>query len=473
VSEHDELIQRAEARVGLTLNDKWRLDRLLGVGGMASVYAATHRNQKRVAVKVLHGELSRNTEARARFLREGYLANTVRHSGVVMVDDDDVLDDGSAFLVMELLEGENLDARQRRHGGTLPVAEVLAFAEQVLGVLVAAHEKGIVHRDLKPENLFVTASGEIKVLDFGIARQEEAPSAGGEGNDGGPPRGPGTRVGIVLGTPTYMAPEQARARWDEVDGRTDLWALGATMFVLLSGRLVHEAGPVNEELGLAITAQARSLATAAPHVPPAVAAFVDRALAFDKAARWPDAQTMLSALRDLRASLPEPAAEASSSDPPPLAPALTAARTGLLTEQGTTTAVAGKAANGVSGRRVAMLAAAAALLLVVGAVVVLRGRDRPPDDTSAPARPTSATEPPAAATEPPPTVLPAVDAPGTTSTAPLGSAASPPPVRATAAKADDTPRKASAKPAPVATAAAVKPPPAPATAAPNPFDRRY
>jgi serine/threonine protein kinase len=467
VSEHDELIQQAEARVGLTLNDKWRLDKLLGVGGMASVYAATHRNQKRVAVKVLHGELSRHPDVRARFLREGYLANTVRHSGVVMVDDDDVLDDGSAFLVMELLEGETLDARQTRRGGTLPVAEVLAFAEQVLGVLVAAHEKGIVHRDLKPENLFVTASGEIKVLDFGIARQEEPSSAGG-------PRTPGTRVGLVLGTPAFMAPEQARGRWDEVDGRTDLWALGATMFVLLSGRLVHEAETVNEELGLAITAQARALATAAPHVPPAVAAFVDRALAFDKAARWPDAQTMLSALRDLRASLPEPAAEASVSDRPPLAPALTA--------QGTTTAVAGRTANDVSGRRAVMLAAASALLLVVSAVVFLRGRDRPPDDTSALARPTSAAERPAATMELPPTVFPAVDATGQdggdlhapgTSAAPLESAASPPPGHAPSAKADDTPRKAGAKPTPAATTAVVRSPPAPATAAPNPFDRRY
>src|SRR5271163_241636 len=106
MGEEEDVRREAEARVGSTLKDKWRLDKLLGVGGMASVYAATHTNQKRVAVKILHRDLSLNADVRARFLREGYLANTVGHSGVVTVDDDNVLEDGSAFLVMELLEGE-------------------------------------------------------------------------------------------------------------------------------------------------------------------------------------------------------------------------------------------------------------------------------------------------------------------------------------------------------------------------------
>src|SRR5690606_30373931 len=149
----DPLVQRAKARVGSVLNDKWTLNALLGVGGMAAVYAGTHRNKKRGAVKLLHAELSHEPSVRERFLREGYVANTVDHPGAVRVDDDDVTEDGAAFLVMELLEGETLDGRAQRKGGRLPVEEVLPIADQLLDTLTAAHGKGIVHRDLKPENL--------------------------------------------------------------------------------------------------------------------------------------------------------------------------------------------------------------------------------------------------------------------------------------------------------------------------------
>ena len=114
--------QRARARIGTTLNGKYRLDRLLGVGGMASVYAATHRNNKRVAIKVLHPELSVHAGLRTRFLREGYVANAVEHPGAVAVLDDDVAEDGAAFLVMELLEGETLDEACERQGGKLAAA---------------------------------------------------------------------------------------------------------------------------------------------------------------------------------------------------------------------------------------------------------------------------------------------------------------------------------------------------------------
>ena len=131
------------------------LDKLLGVGGMAVVYRATHRNGNEVAIKMLHPELSFEPNIKERFLREGYAANKVKHAGAVTVFDDDVADDGAAFLVMELLEGETLQGRMERKGGKLPPAEVLALAEQLLGVLAAAHDKGIVHRDLKPENVFL------------------------------------------------------------------------------------------------------------------------------------------------------------------------------------------------------------------------------------------------------------------------------------------------------------------------------
>src|SRR3954454_23918060 len=135
----DEQMRFALSRVGQKLKGRWRLDSLLGVGGMASVYAATHRNGKRVAVKVLHPELSVRPELKQRFLDEGYLANRVGHPAAVSVIDDEVSDDGSVFLVMDLLDGETLDSRIQRRT-TLEADEVLEIIDAVLDVLAAAHD---------------------------------------------------------------------------------------------------------------------------------------------------------------------------------------------------------------------------------------------------------------------------------------------------------------------------------------------
>ena len=284
--------QRAEARIGSFIKDKWQLDRLLGVGGMACVYAATHRNKKRAALKMLHRELSSDPAIRERFLREGYLANSVGHRGAVAVDDDDVAEDGSAFIVMELLDGETLDQRWRRKDRCLPLEEVLVVGDQVLDTLAAAHDQGVVHRDLKPENLFLTRDGVVKLLDFGIGRLKEMKGL------------PSTTLsGAAMGTPAFMAPEQARGRWDEVDGQTDLWALGATLFALLAGEYVHEGETVNETLALAVTQPARSIRALRPDLPPAVAAFIDRSLQYAKPQRFADARAMQAELRRVYAEL--------------------------------------------------------------------------------------------------------------------------------------------------------------------------
>ena len=281
---------RAQARVGQLLRGKWRLDSLLGVGGMAAVYVGTHRNGKRGAVKMMHVEIGWNEEARARFLREGYAANRVDHPGAVSVLDDDVADDGSVFLVMELLDGETLEARtEPRPGQRLELGEVLAITDDLLDVLAAAHEKGIIHRDIKPENVFFTRRGEVKVLDFGIARmREEAGSA------------KMTAAGAAMGTPAFMPPEQALGKWDIVDARTDLWAVGATMFTLLTGQSVHSAETVQLLMLAAMTKPARRLCSLRPDLPQEVGQMVDCALAFDQASRWPDARTMQQAVRALR-----------------------------------------------------------------------------------------------------------------------------------------------------------------------------
>jgi serine/threonine protein kinase len=269
----DPVLERARARVGTTLRNKWQLDSLLGVGGMAAVYAGTHRNGSRAAVKVLHPELSLHPDARSRFLREGYVANAA--------------EDGSLFLVTELLAGETLEDRRLRFGGRLSEQDVVGAVDQLLDVLVTAHANGVVHRDLKPENVYLTRAGQVKVLDFGIARLRELSSAS---------RG-ATKTGATMGTPDFMPPEQARGLWDEVDGTSDLWSVGAMMFTLLSGRSVHEGRTANEVLLAAMTKQAPPLAVVAPGVTDAVAYVVDRALAFERGARWQDARAMQAALR--------------------------------------------------------------------------------------------------------------------------------------------------------------------------------
>jgi serine/threonine-protein kinase len=276
-----------QSRVGRVLHDKYRLVRLIGSGGTACVYEAVHRNGHRVAIKMLHPELSRDRELRTRFLREGYVANKVAHPGVVRVTDDDTAEDGAVFLVMELLEVETIESRVQRSGGRLAEHEVSALAREVLTILTVAHASGVVHRDIKPDNLFRTSDGVLKILDFGIARLRDF-------------TGPGTSTvtGHMMGTPAFMAPEQALGRIKEIDGRTDLYALGATMFTLLSGSYVHETKTMEEMLVRVGSEPARSLAEVAPGVSPAVVSIVDRALAFEMSARWASAREMARALAE-------------------------------------------------------------------------------------------------------------------------------------------------------------------------------
>jgi serine/threonine protein kinase len=277
--------------VGKLLHDKWRLESLLGSGGMAAVYEATHRNGKRAAIKVLHAELSVHDHFRTRFLREGYLANTVGHPGAVSVLDDEVAEDGSVFLVMELLEGETFGERWERCDKRLPAHEVLTIVDKLLDVLAAAHAKGIVHRDIKPDNVFLTNDGQVKVLDFGVARLRELSGANV------------TMSGMTMGTPAFMPPEQARGRSNEIDARTDLWAVGATMFTVLTGRFVHRAETGNEVMLMAMMKRAPLLAAVAPALPADLCAIVDRALEYERERRFASAAEMQSAVRRVASTI--------------------------------------------------------------------------------------------------------------------------------------------------------------------------
>lgn len=281
----DEL-ERCQERIGTTVRGKWHLDSLVGVGGMAAVYAATHRGGPRSAIKILHAHVAFSKELRARFEQEALAIARLRHPATVQVLDIDVTDEGAPFMVMELLDGESLGQRAHRAwtaGAPIEPRELLGYVETLLDVLVAAHAAGIVHRDIKPDNLFVTNDGRLKVLDFGIARMRE-----GTGNVQ-------TRTGAMLGTTSYMAPEQIHGR--PVDGRVDLFAVGATMFRILSSRRIHEADTDAELLIKMGSTQAPPLSSVAPHVDPRIATIIDRALTFDRDRRFPDARTMLDDVR--------------------------------------------------------------------------------------------------------------------------------------------------------------------------------
>jgi len=418
----------AARRVGQVLRGKWRLDRLLGVGGTAAVYAATHRNGKRGAVKLLRSELSTDPEARGRFLREGYVANRIAHPGAVAVLDDDTTEDGSVFLVMELLEGYTLEDRVREQPRRqLPANEVAYIADKLLDVLAAAHEKGVVHRDMKPENVFLTKTGDVEILDFGIARMHEA---------GTPGLGRATEVGSVMGTPAFMPPEQALGHTAEIGARTDLWALGAVMFYALSGRIIHEAETVNKMLLSAMTRQPPPMASIVPGLPREFCEVIDRALMFHWQQRWLDARSMQQALRQAMPSMPAvgPLVGAASEV------GVVQARGALPTGSALSSDAVGGATRG--GRRAVAALGAAFCFIVAGgiAVMLFMRRSGPlPSEAAAPVVTTAA----------PTAVVAAPPVSAATSAAPAPSAEV---VGAPTASATATANKAPIAPRPTAPA---------------------
>lgn len=212
---------------GRLVGGRFRIVRLLGRGGMGTVYEAIHSNGRRVALKVLHAHLRSDPEIARRFVREGHATNRIDHPGVVTIVDDGTTDDGSPFLVLELLLGRSLAALVHEKGPR-PWTELERLLEEALSILEHAHAAGVVHRDVKPENFFLTEDGRLKLLDFGIARVAE-------------PSTHATEVGTSLGTPAFMSPEQARGDSRSVDARSDLFSLAATFIWLASGKRLFEA----------------------------------------------------------------------------------------------------------------------------------------------------------------------------------------------------------------------------------------
>ena len=266
---------------------RYTIVRPMGVGGMGAVYEATHNDlKKRVALKTLHRVVAADPAIRARFVQEGQAASRIRHPHVVDVSDVGV-QEGLPFLVMEYLDGEDLRRRFDREGRLDP-GDLVALMLPLLSAVGAAHEEGIVHRDLKPENIFLarTRDGAVipKVLDFGISKMTDA----------GRPAGL-TASSSVLGTPFYMAPEQARSSRN-VDARADLYALGVILYEGLTGKVPYPG----ENLFVVLTAAALGGCEAPralrPEIDAGLEAVVLRAMAVAPDDRYPDATALGRAL---------------------------------------------------------------------------------------------------------------------------------------------------------------------------------
>ncbi|HUS63193.1 MAG TPA: serine/threonine-protein kinase [Kofleriaceae bacterium] len=273
------------------LDDKYRLDQLLEVGGMGAVYVGTHtRLQKQVAIKVLRRELAEMPDMIERFQREAVAASRIGHENIVDVSDLGTASDGSPFLVMEYLNGETLGARIR-NGGAMSIGLACAIAREILAAIGAAHAVGIIHRDLKPENVFLAlgARGEsIKILDFGISRVSE-----GRTGEGGDLRL--TATGQVMGTPYYMAPEQAAGRSD-LSGVVDVYAVGVILYEMLSGTVPFVGGNYNTVIYKVLAGQYEPLSSVLGSVPQALESIVTRAMALEPEHRYPSAAALAAAL---------------------------------------------------------------------------------------------------------------------------------------------------------------------------------
>jgi eukaryotic-like serine/threonine-protein kinase len=271
--------------VGATVDRRYLLKREIARGGAGAVFEAEHLYTKRsVALKLLVPEQRSAPEPRARLLREALALSAARHPGVVAALDAGETEDGTPYLVLELLEGRSLEgilAVRRRIGA----AEVVWLGVSICDALSAAHRLGIIHRDIKPSNVFVARDEQgrevVKLFDFGVAR---VPSESKKL----------TQDGALLGTPEYMAPEQLLAR--DVDGRTDLYALGITLYECLAGVVPFE-GNFGEVLLKVSTEPLTPLKQKVVDVSPELASVVERALARDPEGRFEDAQAFLQALR--------------------------------------------------------------------------------------------------------------------------------------------------------------------------------
>jgi len=321
-----------EVHEGQILAGKFRIERVLGQGGMGVVVAATHiQLDERVALKFLLPEALANPEAVARFAREARAAVKIKSEHVARVSDVGTLDSGSPYMVMEYLEGQDL-AEWVRRSGALRVADAVELVLQASEAIAEAHALGIVHRDLKPANLFVTrrmdGSPCIKVLDFGISKLTVPGSTSDMGM---------TRTSTVMGSPLYMSPEQMSSSRN-VDQRTDIWALGIILYEVLTGRVPFEAETMPQLCGMILQDPPRSLRELRREVPEGLEWVVLRCLEKNREARFSSVAEFAAALAPFGGPSAQRSAEriarvlggvaSGAYGPPPVV----AARTGAATD---------------------------------------------------------------------------------------------------------------------------------------------
>jgi serine/threonine protein kinase len=280
-------------RTGDLLVGKYRIEGILGRGGMAIVYAAQHELLAQpVALKVIQPSAGDASVVVPRFLSEARAVARLRSAHVVRVMDVGTLDDGAPFLVMERLVGQDL-AHLLETRGRLPVVLVVDYILQALEAIAEAHVNGIVHRDLKPANLFVAEDGPvttIKVLDFGIFKATDAFQSGGGGHQGDE-----TATGAVLGTPAYMSPEQLRSS-KKVDARADVWSVGVILYELLASTLPFDGDSIGALFKAILEHEPKSLQELRPDVPDGLALAVVGCLQKDRTLRFASVGVVASAL---------------------------------------------------------------------------------------------------------------------------------------------------------------------------------
>jgi len=358
----------------------YRLTRRLGAGGMGEVYLAQDTELDRpVALKVMSGELARDENQRKRFRMEAKSASGLVHPNICVVHEVGETDDGRPYLAMEFVDGQTLDAlaRQRR----LRLREIVRIGEGVAEALDAAHSRGIVHRDIKPGNIMLDSRGQVKVLDFGLAKR-----AAKEEFDLASTSVAQTRSGMLIGTPNYMSPEQALGR--PIDARSDIFSLGAVLYELVTGQRPFMGKTVGETINAVVNKQPEPLGLENPLYSPVLDDIIFKCLAKEPEQRYATARELAKDLAELRAAAERATHSASASGTIPT-------RAPELAQAAPTPAPLWKAASQSTrmGRSAWWLAGAGALLLGVFAAIYYLGGDRPATATSASKKDGSPAEP--------------------------------------------------------------------------------
>jgi len=408
--------------IGEVLSGTYRIVRLLGKGSMGTVYEAAHlRLPRRFAVKILSTSVNPEKNSVARFQQEAQVTSQLGHPHIVEVVDFNYTVDGLPFIVMELLDGEDLATRLERLG-RLELPEVERLLEQTASALTAAHGKGVVHRDLKPQNIFISKAVEggevVKVVDFGISKV-----LGQQGNL--------TTADVVIGTPYFMSPEQALGKRELIDGRTDVFALGVILYAMLTGELPFEGEAIPNILYNIVHGERPSLAARCPELPPAVETELHRALSRDPKDRHPTAEALKEAFsRALHDGVAGASVTGSASKGEASVNTAETARAGDMDDAATTRVMASPPDQPPTGARRLALMLAAFLVLALGAgTVAYILASRPPADRGAVATPDAA-----------PALAPAPDSAPDSAPAPApDSAPAPAPASAPAPAPDSAP----------------------------------